>query len=194
VALHGGIIVVESQEGRGSRFIVTLPWHDSETAGAAIAPQRNDAIHAAYTAGEDSVTEPPATERRGSGPLILLVSDDQPTVQMISDYLLFHHYRVSAVGSETGALAGTGGETPALILLDIEDPMLAKQPAITKLQRQAALMAIPVVCLITHDFVENVSEKKTAICLRKPARLNELVKTIDSQLGSINQSGFPSVY
>jgi CheY-like chemotaxis protein len=133
--LHGGDVRVESELGQGSVFTITLP------------------LQAGATPGPDSAT--PVSGRRPEAPdprrLVLVVEDDPPAAELLMRQIEGAGFRsvVARTGSE--ALARARELKPAAITLDILLPDLDGWEVLTRLKRDEATSAIPVVVVSVVD-------------------------------------------
>ena len=122
--LHGGDVRFSSEENKGSIFTITLP----------IQP-----------AARESKT--PA----GPGPLILVVEDDPVAAQLLSRQLGTAGYRIEIARNGEEALEKARTLHPAAITLDIILPQLDGWEVISRLKRDEATSAIPIVIVSVVD-------------------------------------------
>ncbi|MFM8319435.1 MAG: PAS domain S-box protein, partial [Chloroflexota bacterium] len=80
--MHGGSVALESEPGKGSRFIVSLPWLDSDSPPGA-APARL----AGRPAPEPVLAVPDPAGAPGDAPSILLVEDNPVSASLLTDFL-----------------------------------------------------------------------------------------------------------
>lgn len=114
VELHGGEVRVESEEGVGSRFVVSLPLVDK----AAEAELRSAAnVVDRYPMELDGFKC-----RKGGGPLILIVEDDRPTSELMTFYLIQGGYRVAHAFSGDAVIDRIYELRPFAVILDIMLP------------------------------------------------------------------------
>jgi PAS domain S-box-containing protein len=170
--LHGGRVSVESGEGRGSRFIVTLPWlpHDQQAE--------------AKVTGELRPPPAPRSERRRSG-RILLIEDTDTTVALMQEYLIHLGYEVSVARNGVEGVIAAKKEHPDLILMDVMMPVMDGLEAAKVIRTDKDLMHIPIIAL-TALAMPGDRERCLAAgmndYLSKPIRMNDLTETIEKHL------------
>ena len=121
----GGDISVESEPGRGSTFLITLPDRTETVATPARLPRVLDAPEGAAT--------------------VLVVDDDPAVLDLLGIALGKEGYRVILAGSGEEALAQARAERPQVITLDILMPRMDGWAVLVALKADPELRDIPVV-------------------------------------------------
>jgi len=132
--LQGGGVMVSSSPGKGSRFVVWLPWRTEAPAPTLAAP-------------EAAAAKAKASDQR----LVLLVEDDLKSAEITRRYLEAGGYRVVHAGDGAAGLRLAGELHPAAIVLDILLPGTDGWEVLSRLKSNAATAHIPVVILSIVD-------------------------------------------
>jgi len=172
--LLGGDVSVMSEPGVGSRFTVTVPWVTPSNA----AESRSNT--ASVTAGGES-----GSVGSSAGPLILVVDDDIPTQETVSDYLISNGYTVVAASNGLEGVRSAKLREPRLILMDTQMPGMNGLDATRELRAIRAFDATPIVALTSGAMAgdrERCLEAGANAYFSKPVHLKELLSTIDSLL------------
>ena len=152
--MHGGDVKAESTEGRGSTFMVTVPF------GSAHLPRERigDKSTVPTTAlGADPFVEealgwlpgaPPMSPFPAEGPRPRIVwADDNRDMREYVRRLLAARYDVEAVVDGAAALAAVRRARPDLVLSDVMMPILDGQQLTRALRADPSLREVPVVLL-----------------------------------------------
>jgi signal transduction histidine kinase len=170
VELHGGQVSVESQEGKGTIFSVSLPYQKAEPAEAAktgAAAQevpaeaepkgtvsseewlanlyRRAELFPALTPVQQSL-KPVETAGNGKLPTIL-VADDEPDMLRFLKSQLSSHYRVLEAVDGQQAVEKASQFLPDIILLDMMMPEKDGLQACREIREHTPTQSIPVVLL-----------------------------------------------
>jgi CheY-like chemotaxis protein/two-component sensor histidine kinase len=133
IRLHGGSVSVESKQGEGSRFSMTLPWVDvEEIAKAKAMPQKTEA---------DAKSE----EKRSGK--ILIVEDTDSIIMLLSEYLRYKGYQVLIARNGMEGVMLAIKEKPDLILMDVMMPVMDGVEAAEKIRAEKDLQEIPIIAL-----------------------------------------------
>jgi PAS domain S-box-containing protein len=145
VKMHQGEVTVESAPGKGSRFIISLPWSGNLPSPSTGRPAPLNTVseeHIYYARKTPSTNV--ARERSA---LILLAEDEYTTTLLVTDFLQMSGYRV--ISAETGvrAIEQAKAEKPDVILMDIQMPEMDGLAAIQHLRADAELAGVPIIAL-----------------------------------------------
>lgn len=143
VELQGGNIFVESEEGKGSKFTVTLPLFDFAVAEKETRKFLRDKESFEYL----DIFE----ERTREAPLILVVEDDPPASEMVTLYLVSGGYRVAHARNGDEAIKRTRELRPFAVLLDVMLPGKDGWEVLQELKSDPEVKDIPVVIFSIID-------------------------------------------
>ncbi len=152
----GGDITLESEPGRGSRFLLTLPL-DSRSAEASV--------------GTTELGE------RSDGELVLLSIDDDPSVSPLLQKMLGDQgYRVVGSTDPSRAASDARSLMPAAILLDLLMPGRDGRDILRELKSDPVTRAIPVIVVTVVDAADapDLADGHVAKPLTRERLLREL--------------------
>ncbi|NTV63813.1 MAG: response regulator [Oscillochloris sp.] len=176
VDLHGGSVQVESQgvHGQGSCFTVSLPWQES---GLQLPTVLERDAYAQIRTPRCSAQQPQAA--------ILLVEDNISSSTAIREYLSYHGYAVVVAYNGSEGLQIAREQLPALILMDIQMPVLDGLEATRQLRADATFARTPIIALTALAMPgdrERCLEAGANAYLTKPIGLRVLLATIQQYL------------
>ena len=182
VELHGGVVTLASEFGKGSCFTVRLPYY------AVAEPQIVPSPEPTPVSITDGYLPSIAY------PLILLAEDNQDNIDTISNYLEACNYRLILAGNGHEAISilesrlNTPAELPDLILMDIQMPGMDGLETMQRIRQYPQLADLPIIAL-TALAMTGDREKCLAAgandYLTKPVRLKQLRENIQ-KLISLN--------
>ncbi len=162
--LLGGDIEVSSQEGQGSRFVITLPLRAADGWNAVEA-------EATAATGPDQ------------GATILVIDDDPQVHDLLGQMLSREGYRVEHATSGPDALTMVQKVRPAAILLDVMMPQVDGWTVLSALKRDPKLAGIPVIIVSMLDERPLGLSLGAAEFLTKPVDRAKLVGTVRAHAG-----------
>jgi two-component system CheB/CheR fusion protein len=172
--LHGGSASVESEKGKGSRFIVLLPCQ--ETAPVPQAPLE--------TAARTVVNPPEPAEHKNKGN-ILVVEDNPVNAEIIGDYLNAKGYSITYAHDGSEALEKAARNPFDLILMDIQMPEVDGMEATRRLRADPKFASTPIIALTALAMIgdrERCLEAGMTDYITKPVRLTQLLSMIEALL------------
>ncbi len=205
VALHDGVISVESEEGKGSTFTVVIPRRSDRLTSAVSSDSSPRTSHppaidyveqalrwlpSALETSEASSHSPSnslnsrAAENGAPRPRVLL-ADDNADMRAYLSRLLGQHYDVLAVTNGREALSEALAHPPDLVLTDVMMPELDGFGLLQKLRSEPATRTVPVIMLSARAGEEaNVGGLQAGAddYLIKPFSARELLARVSTQL------------
>lgn len=169
VRLHGGSVSVESKEGRGSRFSMTLPWVDVE--GVSFAKRME----------QKTDTIPEGRAALAGGGRILIVEDTDSIVLLLSEYLRHKGFQVMAARNGMEGVMLARKEKPDLILMDVMMPVMDGVEATKMIRAEKELQEIPIIALTALAMPgdrERCLRAGMNAYLSKPVQMKELESLI----------------
>ncbi|SKA31243.1 PAS domain S-box-containing protein [Chitinophaga eiseniae] len=192
VKLHGGTIQVNSREGEGTVFTVSLPLGyahlpadkvvhtnsqaatESRYAFVEEASRWDDPVHAKTTASEES------------RPYVLLADDNADMREYIRK-LLGEHFEVMTVRDGAAALEAIARRPPDLVISDVMMPLVDGFALVKLLKQNPVTMHLPVLLLSARAGEEATVEGLAAGAddyLAKPFSSRELMSRVDANINT----------
>ena len=173
VDLHQGSVEVESVFGVGSQFTVILPWIPQTTPTDASREHQGEIQ-------SDSVDT-------SSAGLILIADDNLLLIEIMTDYLESHNYRVVKAYNGKEVLENIGSIHPDLVLMDIQMPGMDGLETIRCIRNHAdpvvaATHIIAVTALAMSGDRERCLTAGANNYLSKPVQLKQLAEIIKKLL------------
>jgi len=167
VLAHGGELTVQSREGEGSVFRVSLPSLPPSERRRATAP-------------------PPRSDDPGQGRRILVVDDEENIRRLLRHILEGEGHHVLEAGSGQQALELAAREHPDLVTLDIVLPDMDGFEILQALKEDPDLGDIPVVILSIVEEREKVFRLGAAGFLSKPIDREVLVSRVQELTAGVS--------
>ncbi|MFN8596687.1 MAG: PAS domain S-box protein [Anaerolineae bacterium] len=170
--LHGGSVTVTSEPGRGSVFIISLPWTES--------PSVPDSATTAAAVTSTVVAAPRAAE---SAPLILMAEDNEANIITLRMQLETRGFQLAVAHHGGEVLEKVQTEPPALILMDLQMPVMDGWETTQRLRAHSdpRLASIPIIALTA---LAMPADRERALAagvnayLTKPIVFSQLVELI----------------
>jgi len=159
----GGEITLQSELGKGSVFLLTLPLESRVAAGN----------------GAETATAP--AQAHDGERLLLSVDDDPSVAPLLQKMLAEHGYRVVAAANPSTAVVEARTLQPAAILLDVLMPEHDGRDILRELKADAATSRIPVIVISVVDAAE-VPDLADAH-VNKPVRKDPLLRALEEHGG-----------
>ena len=170
VELMGGTVRVESEQGKGSAFIITLPLmvHDLPAEGS--------------DASFDEPAPTPAVEEHhdpASGRRLVLVIDDDPYVHdMLRRTLPRETYDMAVATAGEPGLARARELKPDAILLDIVLPGLDGWSVLAEIRKDPDLAAVPVLIMTILDQADRARSSTATDFFSNPIDRERLLEAL----------------
>jgi CheY-like chemotaxis protein len=193
--LHNGYATVTSQVGEGSCFSIFLPYTGKIRSNNVDISSYSDSQNVSQRDKIDGITVNRSEKNFEVyvpvNPLILLAEDSQANIETFSDYLSNRGYRLIFAANGQEAIDMAIAHLPALILMDIQMPVLDGFGAIEQIRANPDLRHIPIVALTAHAMDsdrEKCLQAGVNDYLSKPVKLSKLATIIQHQLQNSKNS------
>ena len=177
---HGGTITVRSKPGEGATFVIELPLVMNPDAAEQGSPP------AAGTGGNLSEMLAPSP-RDGAGKKVLVIDDEEPILQMVSEALAEHGYQVdTAADGETGLRRLTQTRYD-LALCDWKMPGLNGQQVYERLRTTNPALSERLIFItgdVINDKAQSFLRDCKKVCLTKPFSLDEFRVAVSKALAA----------
>ncbi len=204
IHLQKGTLRVDSSEGQGSTFFVTLPLYDEKEVTS---PKNVTEQYSRFSQNivnvqpkeyiyQDDVASTIDSQKvlqqfNGTKESILIVDDDPINVQVLINHLSPHNYEIRFASNGETALDEINNAVPDLILLDVMMPKMTGFHVLKVLREKYPGHQLPVIMLtaktqvkdLVHGFTTGVNDYIT-----KPFEKSEVLARVHSSLKILEQA------
>ena len=152
VELHGGDITVESEEGKGSVFIVTIPVKHVDNKGEMKAIYKEKAV-LDEVAPVESVAPVAASDK----PMLLFIVDNEDMRNMVIS-LLGDEYNIALAPNGKEGLRMAAKYVPDLVVSDVMMPVMDGMECCRRIKEEVSTSHIPVLLLTACSMDEQKAE------------------------------------
>jgi PAS domain S-box-containing protein len=170
VDLHHGMLEVDSEVGRGSRFTAILP----------VGPHVTEEPTPSTSASPEPVPSPGRSDSVARR-TVVIADDSEANTRHLHGYLVAHGYAVRIARDGLEAVRLCREVRPALVLMDIQMPRLDGLEAIRVLRADHVTAAIPIIALTALAMPgdrERCLEAGANEYLSKPVRLRQMLEVM----------------
>jgi len=183
VELHGGVLSVESESGRGSWFSFALPVATAGGESVAAAGSNFVARQHRSEVQEDVVDN---GWLPGSAGAVILVVDDEPVnLRILRNHLGPQGYRVVCAQDGNGILDRIDREKPSLVLLDVMMPGRDGYDVCEEIRTRYGALELPVIFVTARNRMDDLLRGYSAggdDYVLKPFLREELLARVDLHL------------
>ncbi|ATB36244.1 hypothetical protein CYFUS_001658 [Cystobacter fuscus] len=157
--LMGGQVTVESEPGKGARFIVRLPRNPEHIVASRPGGEGTTAVESTgyFNPFHDAPPEPGPAPRRSDKPVSrLLIAEDNPDMRAYLAGLLATEYEVELVETGLRAWEAVQRKRPDVIVSDVMMPEMDGVELATRLKASAQYRDIPIILLTAKASREEV--------------------------------------
>ncbi|AFY73310.1 PAS domain S-box [Synechococcus sp. PCC 7502] len=193
VEMHGGKVGLTSELGVGSCFTIDLPYPAPIVRVPIVTDEANYELDQVSDQFELPHGQSPLNNQQNipennqpiKQPLILLAEDNEANISTFTSYLKAKGYRITVAKNGEEAISLVQAETPDLILMDIQMPVMDGLEAIKHIREDLKLVDIHIIALTALTMPgdrERCLEAGANDYLAKPVKLKELTQMIQTLL------------
>ncbi len=190
VQLHGGDIRVESQPGKGSLFIFTLPFASGSYVGQSSTVGEDHEKHNLYSwsktgdRGKSNASHENVDLHGPQKKIILAVDDDPVNLNVLVNHLSLAGYDIVTAESGSKALEYLNEKKELdLVILDIMMPKISGYDVLKEIRKIYTLYDLPVIMLSARNQVNDIVTGLSygaSDYLSKPFDKNELIARVST--------------
>ncbi|MDH5546557.1 MAG: response regulator [Gammaproteobacteria bacterium] len=183
----GGSLDVQSEEGKGARYIVTIPVNSAKLHTNQIGMELSlgpkvDPKNVRFSGNN------PGVERRKVISKILVIDDDPSVRDLMERYLTREGFDVKAVASGQEGISILSSYKPHIITLDVLMPVMDGWTVLSELKRNPETQNIPVIMVSMMDELDLSFALGAADYLIKPIQKDVLMETVVKHLRGGSES------
>ncbi len=187
VELHGGTISARSEVGKGSAFIVRLPFEPQVKGIARVSGEEAQAPPPKAVAKAPKREERPLPARpaREKAPRILAVDDDLVNLRVVWNVCMGQGYELETAANGRDCLAVLETHEFDLVILDLMLPGMSGYEVCERIRERPGRAYLPVVMVTARDAVSDLVRGFSLGAndyVTKPFTAEELVARIENQL------------
>jgi two-component system NtrC family sensor kinase len=168
---HGGTIQVRSKYGEGATFIIELPI----AADTEHCPKQN---------GNEPVGTP-KQHLTGNGRKVLVIDDEEPILQMVSEVLSRSGYQVDVASDGETALKRLNHRCYDLAICDWKMPGLNGRQVYERIRTTDSALSDRLIFMtgdVINDRIQEFLKQEKKLCLAKPFSIAEFEEAVEQAL------------